>query len=242
MDHHEKSAVAAFAHDIETNAGYLYSTNARLSSVMANRRITDITLAVADFRGKRVLDIGCGDGTYSFELFDRGQPLSMHGIDPAREAIGIARQKVSGRNMTFEVSSAYAVPDATDSFDIAYLRGVLHHMDRPIDALREALRVARMLIVIEPNGYNPILKLIEGFSRYHIEHHERSYSPGTLVRWINRGGGNVHMRRYAGIVPMFCSDWLASLLKTIEPAAEKLPLVNTFGCAVHVFVAGRANR
>ena len=241
MDHKEKPSVDAFNRDIVTHAGYLYTTNARLSSYMANRRLTDATLAIADFRGKRVLDIGCGDGTYTLELFDRGQPSSIHGVDPAHEAIRIAEQKIGGRQISFEVHSAYALPHEDDSFDIAYLRGVLHHMDRPVDALREALRVAPMLVVIEPNGYSPILKLFERFSRYHIEHNEKSYTPATLDQWINRMGSKVHLRRYAGLVPMFCPDWLARVLKWIEPVVEGLPLINAWGCAVCVFVVRRAD-
>lgn len=232
--------VDSFNLDIMTNAGYLYATSDRLSSYLANRRLTDATLAIADFRGKRVLDIGCGDGTYTVELFDRGQPASIHGGDPAQEAIRVARQKIAGRDITFATYSAYGLPYAANSFDIAYLRGVLHHMNRPLDALQEALRVAPMLVVIEPNGYNPVLKLLERYSRYHVEHNEKSYPPVRLDRWVSRIGGRVHTRQYAGLVPMFCPDWLARSLKLIEPVVERLPLINALGCAVYVYVATRA--
>jgi len=238
----EELAIDAFNRDIATNKGYLYTTNARLSSYLANSRQTEAALGVVDFRGKRVLDIGCGDGTYTLELFERGKPASMHGIDPAHEAIRIAQQKVEDRQMIFEVQNAYVLPYKANSFDIAHIRGVLHHMDQPIDALREAIRLAPILVVVEPNGYNPILKLLERFSSYHIEHQEKSYTSATLKRWIKQIGGRVHTRRYVGLVPFFCPEWFARLLKLIERVVERLPIINALACGTYVFVATRVER
>ena len=126
-----------------------------MSSRLANERMTAASLMLADFRGQRILDVGCGDGTYTVELHDRGRPRLLHGIDPAAAAIGAARQKAGSRAIEFRVGSAYDLPYGVDSFDIAHLRGVLHHLDRPVDALREALRVAKQIVVVEPNGYSP---------------------------------------------------------------------------------------
>lgn len=237
-----EAGVEAFNRDVLANEGYLYTTHARLSSRLANQRLTEATLAIADFRGKRVLDIGCGDGTYTIELFDRAQPASMHGTDLAHEAIRVAWQKVGIRPIAFEVSGAYALPFDADSFDIAYLRAVLHHMDKPVVALREALRVAPTAVVIEPNGYNPVLKVLERVSLYHVAHHEKSYSPARLERWIQQVGGTVCARCYAGLVPFFCPDWFAKLMKRLEPAVERMPLLNALGCAVCVFLVRRIER
>ena len=236
-----KSEFDAFNRDVAIRGGYSYTTNASLSSRLANQRLTDVALEIVNFRGQMVIDIGCGDGTYTLELYDRGQPAGMHGVEPAQKAIEIARQRIAGRQIHFGVHSAYELPHAANSFDVAHLRGVLHHLDRPVDALREAFRVARTLVVIEPNGYNPMLKILERFSRYHIEHNEKSYAPLTLDRWISRLGGAVRVRRWVGLVPFFCPDWMARSLKAIEPVVEQLPLINAIGCAQYVFVATRAD-
>ena len=174
-----------------------------MSSRIANRRHSDAILAALDFRGKRVIDIGCGDGTYSVELYDRGRPVRVDGIDPAARAVETARKKAGARNITFEVGSAYEISRDDNSFDIAHLRGVLHHMDRPFDAIREALRVAPTIVLLEPNGYNIGLKLIEKLSRYHREHGEKSYPPSRLVRWARQSGGTVVYRRFVCVVPFF---------------------------------------
>jgi hypothetical protein len=105
--------------------------------------------------------------------------------------------------------------------------------------IREAFRLAPEVLIHEPNGNNFGLKIIEKTSRYHREHHEKSYSSRRLRRWVEEAGGEVVSQRFAGFVPMFCPDWLARLMKGAEPLLERLPLLNALGCAVYVLVARR---
>jgi hypothetical protein len=76
------------------------------------------------------------------------------------------------------------------------------------------------------------LKLIERFSRYHREHGEKSYAPSLLRRWIRELGGTIEREQYAGLVPFFCPDWMATGLKAIEPAIEAMPAARQLSCAV----------
>jgi SAM-dependent methyltransferase len=228
----------AFNRDVDSNAGYRYTNNARLSSVIANRRLTDGVLASADFRGKRVLDVGCGDGTYTRELFARGGLASIHGVDRAERAIEVARACAGTRAVTFEVASADSLPMGDASFDVAHLRGVLHHMDDPIRGLREAMRVARLVVVTEPNGYNPVLKVLERLSSYHREHGERSFFPTILEGWARGLGGSVRSVHFLGLVPFFCPDSMAGALKAVEPLVERAPVLRTVCCGTYILVIG----
>ena len=238
----DDSEFKPFNLDVAANDGYLYTTNARLSSILANERLTQAALDAVSFRDKRILDLGCGDGTYTNELFDAARPASIHGVDPAESAIQVAIARTANRALTFSVENAYHLPFETNSFDIAHIRGVLHHLERPADALAEALRVAPVIVVIEPNGYNPILKLIERFSKYHREHGEKSYRPKHLDEWTEALGATVIRRTYAGLVPFFCPDWLARITKKVEPFIERAPLLNAMGCAVYVYTATKSER
>lgn len=232
--------VDPFQQDVLKSGGYRYTTEAPLSSRLANRRITDASLESADWRAKRVIDLGCGDGTYTAELFRLGEPASIHGVDPAPAAVSAAQSRADDHRITFAVGRANCLPQGDDEFDLAYLRGVLHHMDSPVDALAEALRVAPMIVVVEPNGYNPGLKVLEKVSRYHREHGEQSFSARRLDRWVESVGGKVVARRFVGFVPMFASDRYARVAKRMEPVLEGRRGLRQAMCAQYVFAAARA--
>ena len=231
--------IDAFNADARERGGYLYSTNAPLSARLAHERYTQAILSLCDFQGKNVIDIGCGDGVFTLELATRGNPASLVACDPAVEALELAAKKSTGSNITFAAASAYDLPYADKQFDIAHLRAVLHHMDHPVDALREGLRVAKEIVVLEPNGYSPVLKFNERFSSYHIQHDEKSYAPAKLDAWVRSVGGEVVSRCWVGLVPTFAPDWFAKSLKVVEPIVEKIPVLRSVACGVYVFVARR---
>jgi len=232
-------SVDVFNQDIAANAGYLYTTNARLGSRLAIQRQCDVLIALNRFAGRSVLDLGCGDGTCTRYLWDHAKPRAMLGIDAAAQAVAVANDRRGDRVIRFEVGDARGLPYPDGSYDIALMQGMLHHDDTPWAIIREAFRLAAEIVVLEPNGYNLGLKVIERTSPYHRAHHERSYAPSRLHRWVEQAGGRVVEQRYAGLVPEFCPDWVASTLKSLEPVVEGLPWLNRAGCGIHVFVATR---
>lgn len=230
--------VRPFDHDVARTGGYLYADGQRLSSRLANARMSEAVLAAARFQGADVIDVGCGDGTYTLELACVGRPAKVHGVDPAAEAIAVATARTAGiANITFAEGDASDLPHADRAFDIALLRGVLHHAEHPSEALREALRVASAAVVVEPNGLNPGLKLLERVSRYHVEHGERSFAPSRLDAWVEALAARVVRRQWVGFVPMFAPDPYARLAKRIEPVLERLPAIRTLACGQYVFTA-----
>src|SRR6185369_4163323 len=145
------------------NQGYLYTTNAKKSSTLANQRLTDITREMVELCGRRVIDVGCGDGTYSAELFASCAPAMMVGADASAEAVEKANRSFARPGLHFDACSVYDLPYEAGSFDVAIVRGLLHHLDDAPRALARIGTLAREVFLIEPNGYNPMLKLIERF-------------------------------------------------------------------------------
>jgi 2-polyprenyl-3-methyl-5-hydroxy-6-metoxy-1,4-benzoquinol methylase len=227
-----------FNDDVAENEGYRYTTNASLSSEMANERLTAETLARLDLAGRRVLDVGCGDGVYTEQLLLRGRPAVIVGTDLAADAIELAQRRFAGRDgLRFAVNDIYSTPEL-GHFDVAVVRGVLHHVPDPAPAIAAVARACDELLIIEPNGYNPVLKVIEKVSPYHREHEERSYPPFRLRRWVRDAGFAIDHAAYAGLVPFFCPDAAARALKRVEPLVERSPLA-AISCAVHVVRARR---
>ncbi|HEX2052158.1 MAG TPA: class I SAM-dependent methyltransferase [Actinomycetota bacterium] len=231
--------VAVFDRDATDNAGYLYTTGDKLSSRLATQRLHDLVTEAVVFRDRRIVDIGCGDGHFTSRFYRENKPAYIVGMDPSPKAVEVAQKNAVAGRIEFVVGDGHSLPWEKDSFDLALIQGVLHHDDIPQKTIAEALRVAPEVMILEPNGNNVILKVIEKTSRYHIEHHERSYFPLQLVQWIRQGGGTVTSMRFGGLVPMFCPDWMAKATKAIEPGFERIPVLRSLGCAVVVLVAQR---
>src|SRR2546421_1477127 len=107
MQHTIDHNVEPFNRDAAGNEGYLYTTNASLSSKMATRRSTTIILATGRFMGRSVLDLGCGDGFFTFRFWDHGKPRSMVGVDAAEKAVEVANRKKGNRPINFIVGDAH---------------------------------------------------------------------------------------------------------------------------------------
>src|ERR1051326_6054753 len=77
-------------------------------------------------RGKRVLDLGCGDGRFALGVAPYA--ASVEGLDPDTQAIATARKlaRESGvRNVHFAVGAAQQLPYPDAHFDVVVLSWTL---------------------------------------------------------------------------------------------------------------------
>lgn len=97
----------------------------------------------ASFRGKKVLEIGCGAGYDAYTLMTTGADYT--GIDITPENPDRVRRHLGYYGFEPNVCEADAeqLPFADRTFDVVYSNGVLHHTPRITSALQEALRVLR---------------------------------------------------------------------------------------------------
>lgn len=220
-----KKNVATFAADVQELGGYRYTKNPPFSSVVSNLRLTIETEKIIRLLGpsiRNVVDIGCGDGTFTNELAVRLPHLSFVGFDPAKEAIEAAAARYS--NCSFRVGDildATQIPETT--FDLAIIRGVIHHLPTQKQAIENALQLSRRVLIIEPNGNNPIVKLFEKLSRYHIEHEEQSFSSKFFLDIAKSLDLRVQYLRFVGFVPFFFPTVPSRIIYFFQPLLEKIP-------------------
>jgi SAM-dependent methyltransferase len=234
------AVVDVFSRDADAG-GYLYARQDRLSATLSNKRTSVAIAEAVSMQGLRVIDLGCGDGTYTTEHVTKNGAAYVLGVDPAPGAVAHARKLASEagvQNCEFAALSFDAVDDAV-TYDIAILRGVLHHLDDPAAAVSKALALARRVVILEPNGLNPVMKMIERFSAYHREHGERSFAPSLIKSWVTKAGGRTTKCQFINLVPMFCPTPLARALNLAEPIVEKLPIIRAIGCGQTLIVAER---
>jgi 2-polyprenyl-3-methyl-5-hydroxy-6-metoxy-1,4-benzoquinol methylase len=228
-----------FERDIEETGAYQYTDGSRFSAHIANGRFTEMILSCADFRGKTVVDVGSGDGTYTAEIAQRSEALSVLGIDPSPRAIERASFmfKSGFPRLQFKCGSSRMLLDEGHRFDIAVYRGVIHHVADPPEEIQRALSLTGKTIILEPNGLNLLVKLIEKLSKYHREHYERSFSPAKIGRWVREGGGEVKKSIFFGLVPHFCPDLIARVGRFLEPPVELMPGIRSLGCGQFLLLA-----
>ncbi len=90
--------------------------------------------------GKRILDVGCGDGALSYLLSCRTGAF-VTGIDSSDEAIRFAREKTRNiTNIEFIKASAYHLPFEHSSFDYVISSDVIEHLQEPQKMLTEIKR------------------------------------------------------------------------------------------------------
>lgn len=129
---------------------------------------------LGDLRDKRVVEYGCGLGKLTVLLARSGAHVSA--FDLSESSIDVARQRarlvgVEDR-ITFSVAPGEALPFMDASFDLAFGKAVLHHLD-PTASAKELARILRpggRAAFSEPLGTNPIVQVVRDHIPYPHKH------------------------------------------------------------------------
>ena len=116
-----------------------------------------------DFRGKKVLEIGLGQGADSMQIIDRG--AQFYGIDLTEESVRRLKERFSLFKKQFceiGVANAEEIPYPDQFFDIVYSHGVIHHSPR-IEKI-----VAEIHRVLKPGGQAVVMLYHKNSFNYYI--------------------------------------------------------------------------
>lgn len=103
---------------------------------------TNVILALAgNLTGKRVLDIGTGDGTYAIEAAARGAVVTA--LDPQQEMLDATERRASRRGLSVRLQRGRieSLPAGDRSFDVVIAVTVLCFVPDVRAAMREVARV-----------------------------------------------------------------------------------------------------
>ncbi len=127
------------------------------------RRNVDVLLATIDLAGRRVLDVGCGDGALARLM--AGQGAQVVGIECSPRQLAKARSAPATEAVTIVDGLAQALPVADLSVDVVVFFNSLHHVPAAFmdQALSEAARVlvaGGRLFVSEPLAEGDFFQLV----------------------------------------------------------------------------------
>lgn len=237
MNDYTKRQVEIWNKDVETHGGYFYSTNPPYSARVAHARISREIHRAIPHATKTIVDFGCGDGMYTQELADAFPTAQIIALDPASGAIEYAQQQwPSIEFRVADILDSTSLPDVMA--DVGIIRAVLHHLPDESQhlAIYNASKRCRRLIILEPNGNNPIVKLFEKYSAYHILHEEKSFTSTELLSWCVEAQWQQVSHVYIGFVPTFFPEWPARFVHFVQPLFEKVPFINKYLSAQIVIV------
>ncbi|TIW65287.1 MAG: methyltransferase domain-containing protein, partial [Mesorhizobium sp.] len=93
--------------------------------------------------GEKILDVGCGTGSLTFELAKSAGLAEIQAIDFSPVFIEAAKARNTDSRITFSQADATALPFADDAFDRALALLVLHFVPETGKAVAEMRRVTR---------------------------------------------------------------------------------------------------
>ena len=98
---------------------------------------------LAQPKGLRWLDVGCGTGVFTELLVTQGAPGEVQALDPSAAQIAHARTRAGMSIAHFREGDAQALPFADDDFDVAVMALVISFIPDPAKAVAEMVRVVR---------------------------------------------------------------------------------------------------
>lgn len=132
-------------HSIDLGNGFITPGAIPLAEMQANFAYLQLP---EDLTGKRVLDIGCWDGFYSFECERRGAEVVA--VDCWRpDGFFLAHEALRSRVQFHELSVYQLSRAELGKFDIVLFLGVLYHLRHPLLALERVCEMTDDFALIE---------------------------------------------------------------------------------------------
>ena len=178
----------------------------------ARQRIANVFSLLPNVKGLRVIDIGCGMGTFTFEAAQRGARHAL-GLDLAVSGIAAANRIAREDDVaqcSFLLADAAALPVKTESADVAIAADFTEHLDDDTlnRVLSEAARVVKRdgkLIIYTPEASHVFEQLRDrGILLEQEPSHIGIRSAGELAEFAKRAGFKIERVTY---LPSHLPGW-----------------------------------
>jgi 2-polyprenyl-3-methyl-5-hydroxy-6-metoxy-1,4-benzoquinol methylase len=184
-------------------------------------------LGFEDGKGRKALDLGCGDGLEAIYLLRRGWKVEGLDIQPHPRWSEI-EAKWKGR-AKFRTGDAAALKAAKGGYDLVFEKDMLHHVPQPLDVLAEMKRLVKAggrVVIAECNRLNPVfyihLTLLGGH-----QHFTRRRLRALLEK---AGLANYSLRlREARVWPLECALF-QRLMDRVQDLIERMRIFNPWLC------------
>jgi ubiquinone/menaquinone biosynthesis C-methylase UbiE len=115
---------------------------------------------LGDLDGKKVVEVGCGDGWITTCLASTG--ADVYAFDISRNGCKLTKDKLKAHGLTpgfVGVMDAHAIALKDSSIDAVFIAGVLHHLDidKVSNEIHRILKNGGIFVCYEPLNYGPLM-------------------------------------------------------------------------------------
>jgi 2-polyprenyl-3-methyl-5-hydroxy-6-metoxy-1,4-benzoquinol methylase len=162
-----------------------------------------------DLQGKKLLDVGCGTGSFLQKATNSNWQVS--GVEPNKDARNIAEQKLPKKASLYKSLENLVSNAKPNSFDVITLWHVLEHvsdLDAYIKNLKTLLKPKGILLVAVPNykSYDAIY-YHEFWAAYDVPRHLWHFSQNSIKRLFQE-----HQMKLIKVLPMKFDSYYVALL------------------------------
>lgn len=179
----------------------------------ARKTLSVITLKSQD----RVLDIGCGTGILLHYLSESYPGIQLSGIDPVKEMLAVARQRLPSSADLREGWAEY-LPFSDHHFDVVFCCSMFHYIGDPATALHEIRRVLRpggMLIMTDWCKDYLTIRISEFFLKTFDKAYCHSYRSGDIINLLQKSNFTIlKWERYK------INTWWGMMTIKVSPVAH----------------------
>lgn len=189
-------------------------------------------------KGFKVIDFGCGTGSFTAKFLNYG--LELYGIDISQNCINYAKKKYP--DISFDVGDIEHTAYLDESFDIIFLSGVLHHFTDFSNVLKECYRVLKkggIILGYDPHKLNPFMWLYRCknspfYSSKGVTENERPLTKREIRNMIaTTGFSEFEVYSISGVTYQYIDTQLSFILVPAYNLLEKImdfqPVRERFG-------------
>ncbi|MEE8585016.1 MAG: class I SAM-dependent methyltransferase [Acidobacteriota bacterium] len=213
----------------DSGPGALSSLESRYRNWMIRHdQLKFLQSAVPQPEGVRLLDVGCGNGTFLQAALEAG--YDAYGLEQSAEACRIARRRVpEGRVIEGDES---ALIERGEAFEVLTLFHALEHIPGPfryLKTLHKLLGRPGKLIVQVPNSDSWQARLF-GSRWYGLDcpRHIFNYNTYALLHLLGRAGFRIHRLRHFSLRDN-AACLASSLFPSLDPMSQKVRLLRRTG-------------
>ena len=138
--------------------------------------------------GDRILDAGCGIGSDTRLLQKRlGSTGQVVGLDASHHMLQHARSIPCENTPEFVHGNVTHIPFASASFNGVYCNRVLMHLQDPLTAVRDMLRILKpggWMVLFEPDWSSASIEPDNHIARTLLDMHCQNFENGAIVRQL----------------------------------------------------------